>query len=149
MARVRLPYPAPDFVRLTPKMNKLKFLKFTLYFGAVYYFVGGIAHFFGLTIFPWFDGRLYAPYQDSILAFVCLVLIMILVTVARNPEKNIDILNVVIVSIFLASIFSILIIWKVDFAALGAPAKKTQTIVEGILGFIYGGILLWCYPRKV
>src|SRR4051812_25786989 len=107
-------------------MDRLKLLKVFLLIGAVYYAVGGIAHYFGLTIFPWFDGRLYVPYQDSVIAFVCLVLVIFLVSTARNPVKNIDTLNVVILSAFLASVFSIAIIWKVDFAALGAPAKKLQ-----------------------
>jgi hypothetical protein len=129
-------------------MNKLKLLKLTLYLGALYYAIGGITHYFGLTIFPWFDGRLYASYQDSVIAFVCLVLVLFLVSTARDPLKNIDTLNVIILTAFLASVFSIVIIWKVNFAALGAPAKKLQTIIEGILGFVYVGTLLWLYPRK-
>jgi hypothetical protein len=130
-------------------MSKLILLKITLCLGALYYAVGGFAHYFGLTIFPWFDGRLYAPYQDTVIAFVCLVLILLLLTVARDPIKNIDALNLIIVVAFLASIFSIAIIWKVDFVALGAPAKKTQTIVEGVLGFVFVGALLWLYPKQI
>lgn len=129
-------------------MNKLILLKITLCLGAVYYAVGGVAHYFGLTIFPWFDGRLYAPYQDTVIAFICLVLILLLLTVARDPIKNIDALNLIILTVFLASIFSIVVIWKVDFAALGAPAKKTQTIFEGVLGFLYFGALLYLHPKS-
>jgi hypothetical protein len=129
-------------------MNKFTLLRIVLCFGALYYAVGGFAHYFGLTIFPWFDGRLYAPYQDTVIAFVCLVLILLLLMVARDPIKNIDALNLIIIVAFLASIFSIAIIWKVDFSALGAPGKKAQTIVEGILGFIFVGALLCLYPRQ-
>jgi hypothetical protein len=36
----------------------------------------------------------------------------------------------------------------VDFAMLGAADKKLQTIVEGIIGFIWVAILLFLFPRK-
>ncbi len=129
-------------------MTKLTLLKITLTAAAVYYIIGGIAHYFALTIFPWFDGHLYAPYQDSVIALVTIVLAAFLLAVARDPIKNRDTLNVIIGAAFLASLFSIFIVFKVDFAALGAPAKKLQTIVEGILGFGFVGLLLWLYPRK-
>jgi|SRR6266404_4398406 len=129
-------------------MNRIILLKALLVLGAIYYFIGGIAHYFGLTIFPWFVRSLYTPYQDSVIALVCLILILILLAVARDPVKNIDILNVIIISIFLSSVFSIAIVWKVNFSALGAPAKKIQTIVEGVIGFVYFFALLWLYPKK-
>ncbi len=129
-------------------MDKIKILKITLRLGAAYYLMGAVAHFWGLTIFPFYDGRLYEPYLDSIIALVAFVLALLLLVVARDPIKNIDTLNVIIFGAFLASIFSIAIIWKVNFLELGAPAKETQTIVEGILGFIFTGVLLLTYPRK-
>lgn len=128
-------------------MNKSKALKLTLYLGALYYVVGAIAHYFALTIFPWFDGRLYAPYQDTLIAFTALVLAYFLMVVAHDPIKNKDMLKAVIISAIAASIFSIVVIWKVNFAALGVPDKELQTIVEGILGFIWSGALIWLYPR--
>jgi len=76
-------------------MHKLNLLKITLCLGALYYAVGGFAHYFGLTIFPWFDGRLYAHYQDTVIAFICLVLILLLLTVARDLIKNIHSLNLI------------------------------------------------------
>ncbi len=127
---------------------KLKLLKITLRLGVMYYLVGSFVHFFGLTLFPFYDGRLYAPYHDSVLAIVALVFALLLAVIARNPVKNIDTLKVVIISALIASVFSVAIIWRVDFAALGAPDKKIQTIVEGILGFIFVAALLWLYPRK-
>ena len=129
-------------------MDKLKLLKATLYLGAAYYLVGAYAHYFGVTIFPWYDGSLYTPYHDSIIALVALILAILIITVAGDPIKNIDVLKTIILCIILGSIFSVAIIWKVDFVALGAPAKKLQTIVEGILGLIYSGVLLWLYPRE-
>jgi hypothetical protein len=128
-------------------MNKSSWLKICLYLGAAYYIIGAIVHYFGLTLFPWLDGRLYVPYQDSIIAFVALVLAYFLIVIANDPIKNRDILKAIIVSAIAASIFSIAIIWKVDFAALGTPDKRLQTITEGILGFVWSGALLWLYPR--
>ena len=129
-------------------MNKLTALKVTLYLGAAYYVVGAIIHWFGLTLFPWFDGRLYAPYQDSVIALVALILAYFLIVIARDPVKNIDMLRAVMIAATVASIFSIAIIWKVDFAALGAPDKRLQTIVEGIFGFVWVGALAWLYPKN-
>jgi len=125
----------------------LQWLKICLYLGAVYYVIGAITHYFGLTLFPWFDGQLYVPYQDTVIAFVALVLAYFLIVVANDPIKNRDILKAIIVSAIAASIFSIAIIWKVNFAALGASDKRLQTITEGILGFVWSGVLLWLYPR--
>ena len=129
-------------------MNKLKLLKITLSLGAIYYLIGAFVHFFGLTLFPFYDGKLYNPYHDSVIALVAIIFVLLLLAVARDPIKNIDILKIVIIGAVLASFFSIAIIWKVDFTALGAPAKKIQTIVEGILGFIFVATLLLLYPRK-
>ncbi|KKT82201.1 MAG: hypothetical protein UW79_C0010G0038 [Candidatus Yanofskybacteria bacterium GW2011_GWA2_44_9] len=105
-------------------------------------------HYFGLTLFPWFEGKLYVQYQDTIIALVAVILAYFLVVVARDPIKNLDMLKAIIVSAFIASIFSILIIWKIDFLSLGAPAKKLQTITEGILGLIFVSALIWLYPKK-
>lgn len=129
-------------------MDNLKVLKFVLYLGALYYFIGAIAHYFALTIFPWFDGRLYAPYQDTVIALVALVLAYFLLVVAKDPVKNRDMLKAIIVSAFAGSLFSIVVIWKVDFAALGAPDKALQSVVEGIMGFVWAGVLLWLYPKQ-
>jgi hypothetical protein len=129
-------------------INKLNFLKIVLNLGALYYIIGALVHFFGITLFPFFDSNLYTPYQDSVIALTAIIFALLLIVVAKNPIKNIDILNLVIICATLASIFSIAIIWKVDFASLGAPAKKLQTIVEGVLGFIWVGLLLWLYPKK-
>src|SRR3989338_7476984 len=130
------------------KEVKLKLLKATLNIGAVYYLVGAVVHYFGLTIFPWFDGRLYTPYHDTIISLVAIVLTLFLIAIARDPIKNIDTLNIVIISALIGSIVSIAIIWKVDFVSLGATAKKLQTVVEGVLGFIFVSALIYLYPRK-
>ena len=128
-------------------MDKTKLLKIVLWFGTAYYLVGAFAHYFDLTIFPWYDGNLYAPYQDTLIAFVALILAYFLTVIAKDPVKNIDILKAVIVGAAAASLFSIAIVWKVDFLALGAPDKFLQTIAEGILGFFWTSMLIWLYPK--
>ena len=128
--------------------NKIRLLQITLGLGSAYYLIGCIVHFFGLTLFPFYDGRLYAPYHDSLIALCSLIFAILLAAIARDPAKNKDVLKVIIISAFLASVFSIAIIWKIDFTALGAPEKHLQTIVEGIVGFVFTGAVLWLYPRN-
>ncbi len=129
-------------------MDKLKLLKILLNLGALYYLIGGFVHFFGITLFPFYDGRLYTPYHDSVIALCALIFALFLITIARDPVKNIDTLKIVIIGTIIASIFSVAIVWKVDFAALGAPDKKIQTLVEAGLGFIFVILLFWLYPKK-
>lgn len=123
-------------------------LQLLLVLGACYYLVGAVAHFFGITLFPWYDGNLYTPYHDSVIALAAFVFFVLLLSIARNPAGNRDALNAVIAGAFLASLFSVAIVWKVDFAALGASGKEIQTIVEGVLGFIFTGLLIYLYPRN-
>ncbi len=68
--------------------NKPKLLKLTLVLGALYYLIGAVVHFFGISLFPFFDSRLYSPYHDSIVATAALVVAVFLLTVARNPKKK-------------------------------------------------------------
>lgn len=49
-------------------MNKIKTLKLFLVLGVLYYLVGAVVHFFSLTLFPFYDGALYQPYHDTIIA---------------------------------------------------------------------------------
>lgn len=128
--------------------NKIKLLKIVLWIGAAYYLVGACVHWFAITLFPWYDANLYTPYHDSVIALCSLMFALFLAAIARDPVRNSDTLKVVIIGAFIASVFSVVIIWKVDFAALGAPAKELQTIVEGILGFIFTGIVLWLRPKS-
>ncbi len=124
------------------KVTKLHLLKATLVLGALFFLVGAAVHWFGLSLFPWYDHALYSPYHDSLIAAFCLFLVLLLLTLARGPVKNKDVLRAVIIGVLLISLFNVLIPFKIDFVSLGAPAKKMQTILEGVLGFVYGGILL-------
>jgi hypothetical protein len=128
--------------------NKLKILKILLYLGSIYYIIGAIAHFFGLTIFPFYDGALYTPYHDTVIALVAIILSMLLYVTAKNPEKNIDALNVIIMGGIIAILFSVGIVLNIDFVSLGAPGKKTQTIVEAVLLTLYVFFLILFKPKS-
>lgn len=119
--------------------SKIKLLKILLILGSLYYLVAAFAHFFGLTLFPFYDGKLYSPYHDILLALCDIIFFMIFFIVAKNPVKNVDTLNVIIIGFLFAVIFNIGIIWKIDFGSLGSIHKKFQTIIETILA---GGMVI-------
>lgn len=129
-------------------MDRIKLLKLSLRVGALYYVIGGIAHFFGLTLFPWYIGTLYSVYHDTVIVLTSFVLSIIIFTVSKNPVKNIDVLNALIIVGFLAVLFSFYIIWKIDFTP-ATEAKRTQTIIELILLIIYLGVLVYLRPHSI
>lgn len=129
-------------------MNKLKLLKITLLAGAIYFFIAGLSHFFGWSLFPFYDGALYSPYHDTLLALCDLIFVMLFLVVANNPVKNSNTLHVIIAAIALAIIFNIGIILKIDFAALGSYQKLLQTKVEAALGVVMFITLLILKPKK-
>ena len=124
-------------------MNKISLLKITLFVGGLYYIMGAIVHFFGLTVFPFYDGRLYSPYHDTVLALVGIVLSLFLFTASTNPQKHDNIVKLIIASGIIAILFSIWIIFKIDFVTLGVPDKKFQTIVEIMLLVGFTGLLAY------
>ncbi len=123
---------------------KVNLLKILLRLAAIFYLVGSVVHFFGLTLFPFYDGKLFSPYHDSMISMFCLFLSLLLVTVAKDPFKYKAVLKVIIVGFILISLFSLLIIFRIDFAVLGAPDKKMETITEGIVGLLYSVGLIYC-----
>ncbi len=127
--------------------SKIKILKLLLVLGALYYLIGAVVHFFGLTLFPFYDNALYQPYHDTIITLSAITLSLLLFSISKDPVKNIDSLNVIIVGGIIAIIFSVGIILKIDFTQLGAPEKKTQTIVEMILLIFYVNSLIYLKPR--
>ena len=129
-------------------INKDRVLKTLLIIGGIYYIIGAVVHFFGLTLFPFYDGNLYSQYHDTVIALVAILLSIMLFTVARNPKRNIDTLNAFIIGGIIAIIFSVGIVWKIDFTELSAPAKKMQTIFEGMLLVIYLSMIVYLKPKK-
>ena len=126
-------------------MDKLKIL---LYLGAAYYLIGSVVHLFGMTLFPFYDGAIYSPYHDTVISLVAIILSILLFTIAKDPKKNIDALNVVIIGCVIAIVYSIGIIFFLDFDLLGAPAKKTQTMFELILLVMFALMLHYLKPKK-
>lgn len=124
-------------------MNKLKLIKITLYLSSLYYLIGAVAHFFCLTIFPFYDGHLCASYHDVVIALAAITLALFLFVTARNPVKNEDNLKVIILGGILAIIFNIGIIYGVDFVALGGPGKKFQTLIETLLLLVFLAPLIY------
>lgn len=131
------------------KVNKIKLLQILLIIGAIYFLIGAIAHFFGLTIFPFYDGKLYTPYHDTVIALAAIIFAIFLFTIAINPIKNVGMLKAVIIGSIIAIIFNIYIISKIDFISLGAPVKKFQTVVETILLIIFVIFILIFKPKKI
>lgn len=114
----------------------------------MYYLIGAAAHFFGLTLFPFYVSELYAPYHDTVIALASIALALVLFALAKDPIRNLGILNAIIIGGILAIAFSVMILYRIDFAALGAPAKKFQTIAEMILLIIYVGLLIALKSKK-
>ena len=114
------------------RSKKVKLLQVVLIINALYFLIAAVAHFFGLTIFPMYDRNLYTPYHDTLLALSDLIFVMIFLTVARDPIKNKDIINTIIVAFLLVIFFNIGIIWKIDFTLLGSSLKRVQTVIETI-----------------
>jgi len=130
------------------KVDKIKLLETVLILGSIYFFVAAIAHFFGLTIFPFYEGRLFTSYHDSLIAMASIIIAGFLFTAAMHPKKDIDIINITIIGGIIGLIFNIWILWKIDFNALGAPDKRIQTMVELSLLAIFVVLLLILKPRK-
>ena len=122
-------------------------LKVTLICGGLFFLIGAFVHWFGLSFFPWYDRALYSPYHDSLIALFCFFLTILLVAIAYDPAKNKHALTAVIVGVLIVALFDVLIPLKINFASLGAPIKKTETIIEGVIGFIYALLLILLYPK--
>jgi len=114
-------------------IDKIKLVKILLIIAGICYLVIAIAHFFGLTISPFFDERLFIPYYDRTIALAALFISILLFTIANDPIKNIDTFNALMIGVVMAIISGLYIIYSTDFVQLGAPEKKIQTIVEVIL----------------
>lgn len=131
-----------------PYKNRLTSLKIVLGLGGAYYAIGAAAHFFGLTVFPFYDGRLYTPYHDTLIALASFIISLFTFTIARDPEKNVDMLDALIIAAGLAVFASIYILMRIDFTLLGAPDKKFQTVVETILLALYTNMLIALHPKR-
>jgi hypothetical protein len=83
-------------------LNRLLLLPILLTVAGIYYAIGAATHFFGLTLFPFYDSRLYSPYYDMVIALAAIIIAALLFVVAKDPVKNADTLNVFAFGSFLA-----------------------------------------------
>ncbi len=125
-----------------------KTLQIVLGAAGIYYAIGALAHFFGLTIFPFFVGGLHSPYHDTLIAIAAAIFSATFFVTARDPSCNPTLIHLFIFGSLLAIIGSLWLIFNVDFAALGAADKLLQTKVETGLLLILFLSLLFLKPKK-
>lgn len=123
------------------KITKNNLLKIILYCVSMFYLIGAIAHYFGLTIFPWFDGNLYSPYHDSIIAMASLALFVIIFIIAQNPKKyNKLIYGISLVALFIG-LLTVYMTYSINWSQYSAVYKQEQSLIEGILLILLSGLL--------
>lgn len=130
------------------RIDKIKILETVLILGALYFFIAAIAHFFGLTLFPFYEGKLYTIYHDTLIALASVIIAGVLFTMTMHPKGKKDIVNFIIIGGVIGIIANIFILMRVDFEALGASDKRIQTIVEMVLLIIFVVLLLILKPKK-
>ncbi len=128
--------------------KKTKLLQTILAGAGAYYAIGAVAHFFGLTIFPFYVGNLYSPYHDTVIALAAVIFSASFFVAAKNPSRNRALINLFLFGAILGIAGSLWILYSADFAALGAPEKRVQTIVEAGLLLIFVACLYVLKPRK-
>jgi hypothetical protein len=119
-------------------MKNAKAIKYLLIIGSLYYFMGAVVHFFGLSIYPLYDGLLFSPYHDTVITLCAIVFGLVLAITATNVGKYRAFVSLVIVVGIIAILFSLYIIFFID---LSGTIKKQETIVEMILLIAYVGSL--------
>ncbi len=121
----------------------------TLAFGTFFYFVGMIVHWFGITLWPWFDAALFSPYHDRIIAMAAVGVCGFFYVTWKNPEKNRDNLWVMSYTSLITGIATIWMAFNVDFAQYGSVVKVNQAIAEGILLVgLFGVLMLYLMKTK-
>ena len=131
------------------KLNKINIIKLLLYGASFSYIIGAIAHFFGLTLFPWYVSALYSPYHDSLIPLIAITVAILVFGIAKNLDKNPELLNVIITAGIVAIIYSSLVLLRFDYAAIGIPEKSLQTIVETASLVVFVIILILLKPKKI
>lgn len=131
------------------KLDKISIIKLLLYGASVSYAVGAIAHFFGLTLFPWYTSKLYSPYHDSLIPLIAITVSILIFGIAKNLDKNPELLNIIIAAGIVAVIYSGLVLLRFDYAAIGVPEKALQTIVETVGLIIFVIVLIILKPREI
>lgn len=127
----------------------IKILKTLLFLCIVFYVVGAITHYFGITLFPWFDSSLYSPYHDSIIAMASLAIAGFFFVTFLNPLKNRANLYVIIFASVISGVLTILMANKVDFISeYGSNLKYIQAYTEGVLLIIISALFYFLRPKN-
>jgi len=119
-------------------MKNAKVIKYLLVLGSSYYFIGAIVHFFGLSFYPWYDGLLFSPYHDAVIALCSIVFGLFLLVISTDITKYRLLINLVMIAGIIAIFFSLYIIFFID---LSGTIKRQQTMVEMALLIIYISLL--------
>jgi hypothetical protein len=127
--------------------KRLRFLQAILFAGSAYYVVGFFAHWFGLTISPWFDGALYSPYHDSIIAMASLAFAGFFFVSAINPVRNYDSVRVIIFAAFINGLLTFYMAFTVDFSIYGSAYKQDQAFAEAVLLIVLSILLAVFIPK--
>lgn len=113
-------------------MKRLQIISLLLYIGVVFYLLGAIIHFFGLSVYPWFVSELHSAYHDTLIAISSLVMAFFFFQGARHPSAK-PLINAIITAGFVGGVLIIAMGTFVDFTMYHAVDKGPQAIFEGIL----------------
>jgi len=136
--------------KIITKKIKGRLLSLLLISGSFYYFVGAIAHFFCITIFPWYDGSLCSPYHDSLIAVAAIAVSGFFYVTALDPKKMVMNLWVIIVVSVVVAWLTFLHAVTFDFVALyGSDLKVFQAFNEAVALLIVAVLILYLKPKTV
>lgn len=130
--------------KIVPDKQKRQALSALLLLGSLYYLIGAIAHYFCLTIFPWYDGNLCSPYHDSLIAVASLAVSGFFYVTAINPQRMRMNLWVIIVVGMLVAWLTFLHAAVFDFVEIyGSNLKMMQAFHEGVLLLLLAVLILY------
>lgn len=129
-------------------MNKNFLLRIVLVMMSLFFLIGAFAHQFGITLFPWYDGELYSPYHDSIIAMAALSLSGLVFMMSTDVVKYRPIIWLMSPLSLINGIWTIWMANTVEFESLyGSAAKVYQANVEGVL-LLAGAMLILILNRS-
>jgi len=123
-------------------------IKYYLIILSLFYLIGAIAHYFGLTIFPWYDGALYSPYHDSIITMAAIAMTILLYIISTDVQKYKKLINGISLIGIINGILTIYMAYNVNFEIYNQNNKQFQAIVEGTL-LVAVSISLYFLNKKI
>lgn len=128
-------------------MNDKRIISIILYGGTIFYVIGAIVHFFGLSIYPWFVSALYSSYHDTLIAISSLAMAVFFFQGARYPDSKPLIGSIIAASLICGPLIIAMGVF-IDFESLNASAKGLQAILEGSLAILLGFGLFLLVRKK-